>query len=96
MLADVFEAEVEFAYGILLDPCGDADPAGFGQCFQTCRDIDPVAKNVALLDDDIADVDANAKFDPIVSSNRRIALGHRTLYRGCTVQCINDAGELDQ
>ena len=96
MLADVFEAEVEFAYGILLHSGRNADPAGFGQRFQPRRNIDAVAKDIAIFGDDIADVDANAKFDPIVAGDRHIAFSHCSLYRGCAAQCIDHTGEFDQ
>src|SRR5262249_2362743 len=75
LLADVFEDEVELARGILLHPRRNADPARLGQGFETCRDIDPVAKDVSVLDDDVAHVDADAELDATVGRNTRIAFG---------------------
>ena len=48
-----------------MDPRRDADATGFGQSFQAGGDIDAIAEDVAVLDDDIADVEADTEFDAI-------------------------------
>jgi len=96
LLADVLEGEVEPARGILAHPRGDADPARLGQAFEPGRDIDPVAKDVAVLDDDVALVNADAEVDPAVGRQRAIALGHRRLQLSRTTGRIDDAGKFDQ
>src|SRR5271156_788231 len=58
---------------------GHAYPARFGDPFKAGGNIDPIAVNVALLDDDIADIDTDAELDPVVFGNRRIAAGHGPL-----------------
>jgi hypothetical protein len=95
LLADVFEDQVEPAYGILLYPRRHADPARLGKSLEPGRDVDPVAKDVAILDNDVADVDADAQFDPIVCRGARVALGHRLLHLDCVAHRIDHA-ELDQ
>src|SRR4051794_24403597 len=57
--ADIVEIEIEPARGVLLNPRRDADAARLGNAFEPRRDIDPVAENVAVLDD-VALVDADA------------------------------------
>jgi hypothetical protein len=96
LLAEILESQIEPAGRILLDPGRDADPAGFRRAFEPGGDIDPVAKNVAVLDDDIADVDADAKFDPLRDRDHSIAPGHRLLHLGRAAQRIDDARELDE
>ena len=44
----------------------DADAAGLGQRLQPGRDIDAVAEEIAALDDDVAEIDADAQADPPV------------------------------
>ncbi len=39
------------------------DAAGIGQAFQARGDIDAIAEDVAILDHDVADVDANSQFE---------------------------------
>ena len=40
----------------------DADPARFGQRFQAGGDIDAIAEDVAVFNDDVAEIDAHAEF----------------------------------
>src|SRR5271163_150154 len=91
LLADVFEGEVEAARGILLNPRRDADAAGLGQAFEASRDIDAVAKDVTVLDDDVADVDADAKLDAVVLRQRGIPLGHCRPDLGRASERVDDA-----
>ncbi len=63
LVAQIVEGKVEPAGGVLLDPGRDADPAGVGQGFEAGGDVDPVAENVAVLDNNVALVDPDAEFD---------------------------------
>ena len=58
------------------DVAGDADAAGLGEALEAGRDVDAVAEDVAVLDDDVADVDADAEPDAPVLGHGRLALGH--------------------
>ena len=60
------------------------------------RDVDAVAEDVAVLDDDVADVDADTELDAMVRRQRGIAFGHRRLHLGRATQRVDNAGELDQ
>jgi hypothetical protein len=55
---------------IVIDPeaqhSGDADATRFGQCLQSCRNIDPIAEDVVLLDDHIAQINSDEESDPTV------------------------------
>ena len=44
----------------------NTDPARLGERFQTCRNIDTIAVDVVAINDDVTDVDANAKVDPLI------------------------------
>jgi len=44
----------------------DANSAGFGQGFEPCCDIDPVAVDVAPVLDDVAQIDPHAQFDAAI------------------------------
>src|SRR5947208_823073 len=59
LLAEIAEGNVELARGILLHPHRHADAARFGEGLEARGDIDPVAKNIALVHNDIALVDAD-------------------------------------
>ncbi len=70
---DVFDVLVaEILKGNVVKPVADliahgtrdADAAGLGKHLKTRRDVDAVAEDVVLLDDDIAQIDADAELDP--------------------------------
>src|SRR5215470_14848608 len=77
-------------------PRGDADPARLGQPLEAGGDIDAVAKDVAVLDDDVAHVDPDTKLDAVVGSCAGVALGHLALHFDRAAQRVDDAAELDQ
>jgi hypothetical protein len=94
--APVFEGEIEAACHILLHPCRNADPAGLGQAFEAGGDIDAVAKDIAVLGDDVALVNADAELDPPFPRHRVIGFGHCRLHFGGASHRIDDAGELEK
>src|SRR4051794_16589563 len=73
-----------------------ADPAGFGQGLQASGYIYAVAVDVVRLDDDVAQVDPAAEYDPLVFRARGVALGHATLHRDRTGDRLYYAREFDQ
>src|SRR3984893_8784418 len=94
LLASVLKDEVELVAHLVAHDPADADPAGLGQRLQPCGDIDPVAINVVLLDDDIAEIDADAEFDAPHLVNLDIAQRHLALQLDCTTHRIDDARDL--
>ncbi len=73
----------------------NATPPGSAQRLQARGDIDAIAVDVVALDDDFAEIDADAIADPLVladSVRLRVAswIAMRAIDRG------NDAGELHQ
>jgi hypothetical protein len=68
----------------------DADPAGLGKGLQPCRHIDAVAKDVVALDDDVAEIDANAKPDAALVGYIGLAVNHPALHLGRTAHRVDD------
>jgi hypothetical protein len=64
--------------------------------FDPRRDVDAVAENVAILNEDIADIDAAAQFDAAFDGNGDIALGHGALDFNRASAGIHGAGKLHQ
>ena len=79
-----------------MDSRGNANPAWLGQGFEPRRTVDPVSKDVAILDDDVALMDANSKLDPLRCGNPGIAAGYRLLRVDRAPQRIDDASELGE
>ena len=75
---------------------GDADTAWLRHRLQTRGDVHPVAIDVVSLDNDVAEIDADAKPDLLCFGRALIAVGHPALDRGGALDGIDDAGELDE
>src|SRR6185369_4144983 len=74
----------------------NADPTRFREALQTGRHIHAVAVDVAAVDDDIADINANTELDPPLLRDVGIAHKHAALDLDGTTQCVNHASELCQ
>jgi hypothetical protein len=61
LLAHVFEREMEPIADLITDDPADADPAGLGERLQPRRHVHPVAENVVLLNDHVAEVNPEAE-----------------------------------
>jgi hypothetical protein len=57
----------------------NADAAWFCNPFQTRCDVHTISKNVADIDDHVADIDADAKLDLLFLGYVRISLRHAAL-----------------
>src|SRR4051794_25829940 len=90
------KADRELACNLLTHPTRDADPTRLGQALQPGGDVDAVAVDVVVLDDDVAGVDADAEADLLVLGDARLALGHAALDGDGTGDRVDDAAELAQ
>ena len=66
LLSHVLEAKAELVAHLIVDDAGDHDAAGIRQRLQARRDIDAVSENVVAIENDVADIDADAEFDALV------------------------------
>ena len=81
---------------LIIDVARDADAARLGEALQARGDVDAVAEDVAVFEDDVADVDADAVADAPIFGLGRLALGHAVLDRDRAFDRIDRAAELDQ
>src|SRR5258708_378888 len=96
LLAQILEGEVELVTHLLVRRAAEANAAGLGQRFEPGCDIDPVAEDVALIEDYVAEIDANAELDVLPLRHRSIALGHAALNCDGATHRIDDALKLDE
>ena len=75
---------------------GNANPARLRDPFETHCNIDPVTKDIVVFDDNITDVNADAKFDPLVLRHIGILFGHAALDFVGTSHGVDHAGELNE
>jgi hypothetical protein len=59
-------------------------------------DVDAVAKDIVVVDDDVADVNADPEFDPEIVRHVGVLRGHASLDFPRAVHRLHRAGELDQ
>ncbi len=71
-------------------------PGSASVCIRSC-DIDAVAVDVLALDNDVAEIDADAEIEPLVlAAAAAFCLGLLPLHLDRAAQCIDHAVELDQ
>ena len=71
-------------------------PPGSAKPFEPGGDVDAVTEDIVAVDQDVAQVEADAELDPLVDGHAGIALAHALLEFDGAVRCIHDAGEFDQ
>src|ERR1700737_3951850 len=92
----VLEAEAQLVKDLIAHHAADADPTRLGQSLQARSDVDAVTKNVVVVDDDVTDVDTDAKLDPLFGGHLGIALGHATLHVDSAAHRVDYTGEFQQ
>src|SRR5260370_17993226 len=80
LLAHILKGNVELVAHLVADDAADAKAARLGQTLQSGGEIDPVAENVAFVDDDVALMDAEAELDPLLCRHIAVARGHLALH----------------
>ena len=96
LLADVIEGDIDLAADLPVRIVGDADAAGLGDALEARGDIDAIAENIVVVDDDVADVNADAKFDPEFRRHVDVSMRHLLLDLHRTPRGIDGTGEFDQ
>ena len=95
-LAEIRDRHIEPAAHLAIGVLGQADRAGLGDPLQPRGDVDAVAHQIAVaLLDDVAQMNADAKFDALVGRDARVALDHGVLHFERAAHRVDDAAELD-
>src|SRR6185436_9008814 len=92
----VLEVHVELAAHLPIGVVGYANPARLRDALEPRGDVHAVAENIVVLDDDVADMNADADLDPLVGRDRSIAFGHTALNLDGAARRIDRAAEFDQ
>src|ERR1700687_3198843 len=75
---------------------GNADAAWLSDSLKACGDVDTIAENIVVVDDDVADVNTDAKFDPEFRRHAGVLFSHLSLDFDRTARRIDSTGALDQ
>ena len=76
---EILECKTQLVEHLIAHHATCADSARLGQRLEPRGDIDAVAKDVVAIDDDVADVDADTKIDPLLGRDTGIAFSHASL-----------------
>src|SRR4051812_36945605 len=95
-MSRILEGKVELASDLFVHDTRNADPVGLGQRFQPSGNVDAVTEDVVRLDNDVANIHANAKADAFVLSYSGITADHAPLHFGRAHHGIDNARELDE
>ena len=79
LCAHILEGEVDLAPNLPVNVVGNTDTTRFCDPFETHRNIDSVTKDVVVFNNNIPDVDADAKFDPFALRHIGILFCHAAL-----------------
>ncbi len=93
MIAEIVEREIQFRADCFVNQSRNHHGAGFREALQSGRDIHPVAVDIVVLDDHVAEIDADTKPNPPALGNIRVALRHSVLKRDGASHRVDDAGE---
>jgi hypothetical protein len=90
----VRKSEAELATNLPVSIVGNANPTRLSDPFETHCNIDPITKDIIVCDDNITDVNADAKFDPLVLRHIGILFAARWILSAS--HGVDHAGELNK
>src|SRR5262249_34824307 len=96
LLASVPEDERHLVAHLLVGRARDANSTGLRDAFQPRRHVHAIPEDVVPVENNVAEVDADAELDSPLSGYRRVSLGHVALDIDGTTHRIHDAAELSQ
>src|SRR5215472_2422909 len=96
LLAEILELERELALHLALYAARDVDRAGLRHGLEPGRDIDAVAKEIAPFDHDVAEIDPDPEYDPLILRDIGIGGFHGALQLDSACDGIHRAAEFDQ
>jgi hypothetical protein len=91
----VITGNLDLAPDLPIGIIGHADPARFGDALKAGSNVDSIAEDVVVIENDVTDVNADAKFDPLIQRLGGILLGHVALDFNRIAHRIDRTGKLD-
>jgi hypothetical protein len=96
LLADIGKLGVDLAAYLPERILRQADAARCGDAFEPGRDVHAVAQDIISLDQNVAEMDADAPFHAPVNRDRGVALGRQPLQRDGAVDRADYRGKLNK
>jgi hypothetical protein len=96
LFTDVPEGDIELISHLVVHHPADADAARLRERFETGGNVHAVAKDVAPVPDDVAEVDPNAELDAAVWRHIGVSIRDLTLHFHGAAHRVDDAGKLKE
>src|SRR5262245_1713696 len=96
LLALVDELDFELVADLVTHHRRTGNAAGLRHRFEPGRQVDAIAVEIVAIDDDVADIDADAEFDLAIIGDPSIAIVHAGLNLDSTAHGVEHAAELDE
>jgi hypothetical protein len=96
LVAHIVIGNFGLASDLAVSVIGDANAAGVRDPFETSRDVDAVAEDVVVIDDDVADMHADAKFNSLAFRHIDVAVFHAALNLDGAAYRVDGAGKFHQ
>ena len=96
MSAEIVEACLDLALDVIIGGPGDENAAGLGNPFETRRDVDALAIEIAALDHNVAEIDPNAQHDLAILWLIVVCGRHAVLQIDGALHGVDCAAKLDQ
>jgi hypothetical protein len=94
--AHILQGALNLATNLPVSIVGNANPTRLCDPFETHCNIDTITKDIIVCDDNITEVNADAKFDPLVLRHIGILFCHAALDVVGTSHGVDHAGELNE
>src|SRR5215831_20888604 len=94
-VAAILETNVDPITDAFMNDRRDADSTRLRERFQSRRNVDAIAVDVIVFNDDIAEIDADTDHDGRLTHSCIWQRGAGALHRKCTVNSIDHASKLD-
>src|SRR6516165_11694733 len=96
LLAHILEWVGQLVADVIPHRPRDADPTGLGKGFQACCDVHTVAEDIVLLNDHVAEINADAEPNAPLVWHLRLAVAHPALDLSRAAYCVDHAREFRQ
>jgi hypothetical protein len=94
LLAEIGEDDGQLGCDLVAHRARNADPAGLGERFKPRRDVDAIAKQIIALDENIADMHADAEAHLFAGRPVFPVFGERLLNRHRALDGVDRTGEI--
>src|SRR5262249_28005854 len=96
LLTHVLETKAELVAHLIVHNTRNHDPSRISESLEPCRHVYAITKNIAAIDNDVANIDADSELNTLVDRHIRIPISHSALNINGAAHGVDDTDEFDQ